>query len=117
MQRAHGRSHRGNRGDFRRTGTTQAWAPSCRSEPGSVEGTTFMQDIANQLMRSSNAHATVTKIYQRRAQHATEAYASRVEKLWREQLTAATGRPVWPWELAASWQEYAIDFCQRSILF
>jgi pimeloyl-ACP methyl ester carboxylesterase len=81
-----------------------------------------MHDIANQLMRSTNAHARVTKVYQHRTRHATEAYASRVKKVWGEQLSQAArggsdGRPPWPWEIAAGWQAYAVDFWQRGILF
>ena len=81
-----------------------------------------MQDIANQLMRSTNAHARVTKVYQHRTRHATETYAGRVKKVWGDQLSQATlvgdeGRPLWPWEIAAGWQAYAVDFWQRGILF
>ena len=76
-----------------------------------------MHDIANQLMRSTNAHARVTKVYQHRTRHAAETYASRLKNLWGSQVSTALARPIWPWELAASWQEYAIDFCQRGILF
>lgn len=81
-----------------------------------------MQDIAKQLMRSTSAQARVTKVFQHRSRHATEAYAARVKKLWEDQLSRGTstgsdGRPLWPWEVAAAWQAYAIDFWQRGVLF
>jgi len=81
-----------------------------------------MHDISNQLMRSTNTHARVTKVFQHRTRHATETYADRMKKVWGEQLSPAArggvdGRPAWPWEIAAGWQEYAVDFWQRSILF
>jgi pimeloyl-ACP methyl ester carboxylesterase len=78
-----------------------------------------MQEIANQLMRSTNVHARASRVYQHRTRHASDAFASRLRTLWGEHLSETTqaARPMWPWEIAARWQEYAIDACQRSILF
>ena len=76
-----------------------------------------MHDIANQLMRSTSSHAKATRVYQHRTRHAVETYAGRVTKALGEQAAEMMAQPMWPWEIAASWQQYAIDFCQRSLLF
>lgn len=75
-----------------------------------------MRDIANQLIHGSSRNAQVGKVYQHRVRHASDAYAARVAKTLKD-LPEAFPAPLWPWQLASVCQEYAIDFCQRSILF
>ncbi|HWO08125.1 MAG TPA: DUF3141 domain-containing protein, partial [Polyangiaceae bacterium] len=76
-----------------------------------------MHDIADQLMRTSSSHARVTKVFQHRARHAAEVYSERIKKVLAPQGSEPSVRPLWPWEVAALWQEYTIDFWQRSVLF
>jgi pimeloyl-ACP methyl ester carboxylesterase len=76
-----------------------------------------MHDIANQLMRTSSSHAQVTKVFQHRTRKAVEVYSERLKKTLGSQAAESSARPLWPWELAKLWQEYAIDFCQRGVLF
>ena len=77
-----------------------------------------MPDLASQLMRSGIIHARVTQIYQHRTKNAHEQYTERVQQALTESRSEGESHALpLPWALATSWQQYAVDFCQRSVLF
>jgi pimeloyl-ACP methyl ester carboxylesterase len=76
-----------------------------------------MHDVADQLMRSSSSNARVGKVYQHRVRRAVEIYAERMGKALCKDVPEAFSEPMWPWQLADIGRDYAVDFCQRSVLF
>ncbi len=71
-------------------------------------------DIATQLMRSSSINARVTQVFRHRARHARQQYGEKLQKAVTTNLSEIAALP---WLLTTSWQQYAIDWCQRSVLF
>jgi pimeloyl-ACP methyl ester carboxylesterase len=73
-------------------------------------------DAATPLLKSADIHARVLRVFRHRARHTREQYAQRVKRALDKHLPDFWS-PLLPWHLAAGFVDYAIDSCQRSVLF
>ncbi len=73
-------------------------------------------DTATPLLRSADIHARVLRVFRHRARHAREQYAQKVKRTFDTNLADAWS-PLLPWQLSTSFGDYAVDLCQRSLLF
>jgi len=76
-----------------------------------------MRDPTSDLARSYDLSTKVGQVLQRRVELAQERLNERIQGAYRRHLEEPWTRPISPWELFASWQEYATGLAQRSILF
>ncbi|MEJ2387546.1 MAG: DUF3141 domain-containing protein [Chromatiaceae bacterium] len=75
-----------------------------------------MRDPTSDLIRSYDLSTKVGQVLQRRLELAQERFNDRIQPAYRKYLEELWIRPISPWELFASWQEYATDLAQRCIL-
>src|SRR4029453_3436541 len=61
--------------------------------------------------------AKVSQLLQTRTRLAFEQFGERMQKAFDSQPTALAANPMWPWRIAATSAQYAVDFAQRSVLF
>jgi pimeloyl-ACP methyl ester carboxylesterase len=76
-----------------------------------------MNDIPGQAARSIDHAGKIARVYAKRVQLASEHFAARVEKIFKEKGAAPAALPATPLDAWNDWQAYAADFAQRSILF
>jgi pimeloyl-ACP methyl ester carboxylesterase len=76
-----------------------------------------MKDLTSDLAQSYDLSTKVDHVLQRRVELAQERFNDRIQAAYRKHLEGLAARPTSPWEIFASWQEYATDLTQRSILF
>lgn len=76
-----------------------------------------MQDPTSRLARSYDLSTRVSQVLQRRVDLARERFNERVQSAYRKHVADLASRPMSPWEIWGSWQEYATDLAQRSVLF
>jgi pimeloyl-ACP methyl ester carboxylesterase len=76
-----------------------------------------MQDPASQIANGYDLSNKVAQVLQRRLDLARERFNERVQSAYRKHLADLASRPLSPWEIWGSWQEYATDLAQRTVLF
>jgi len=74
-------------------------------------------NIGNQISQSYQLSEKVARVLQKRTSIAAGQFNERVQKAGQEAFGGTAAKLPTPWDLAASWFQYSIDFTQRSILF
>ena len=76
-----------------------------------------MTDLSRQLAQSYAVFTRVPRVFQKRAQIATQRFTERVQTVWTKQLADLAAKPPSLSELWTDWPRYGVDFVQRWILF
>jgi hypothetical protein len=74
-------------------------------------------DTSKHLSRSQDLSGKVTRLLQKRVKIANEQFSERAQKAFSGALAGPAASPPNPWDLAALWYQYSVDFAQRSVLF
>jgi pimeloyl-ACP methyl ester carboxylesterase len=90
---------------------------SCTTAPGDagLQGEGNMLDTPSEIVRAAQLQQHVAKVFAHRTTHAAQQFVERTGRALAEGLSSPM--QAWlPWQLTMSWHEYAVDFCQRSVL-
>ena len=74
-------------------------------------------DTSKHLSRSQELSEKVARLLQKRVKIANEQLSERAQKAFSGALADPAASPPNPWDLAALWYQYSVDFAQRSVLF
>ena len=76
-----------------------------------------MSKLTTRISLSPDVSVKVAQMLHTRTTRALQRFNERVQGACERQFAGATGNPMFPWQIAASGPQYAVDFAQRSILF
>jgi pimeloyl-ACP methyl ester carboxylesterase len=76
-----------------------------------------MKDLTNQIEKSYDLAAKISRLFQKRMQFAQERFNDRVRAAYKKQIVNLIDKPMFPWEIWTNWQQYTLDWMQRTILF
>jgi pimeloyl-ACP methyl ester carboxylesterase len=76
-----------------------------------------MDKIGRQLKKTNALATEIARVYRQRLKNAQDRFSERMNKAFDRHLAQPSSKPPFPADIWASWQEYSVDFFQRSILF
>jgi pimeloyl-ACP methyl ester carboxylesterase len=75
-----------------------------------------MLDTPSELVHSAQLQERIARVFWHRTAHAGQQYLERAQRAVTTSLSDSASRAWLPWQLTASWHEYAVDFYQRGVM-
>ncbi|MFZ5570223.1 MAG: DUF3141 domain-containing protein [Thermodesulfobacteriota bacterium] len=76
-----------------------------------------MSDITGIMAKTSDLSAKVGQLFLKRAEVAAKRFEEHVRKATGDLMGKVASRPMTPWDIWKEWNQYSVDFSQRSFLF